>query len=135
MTHARPGPARAWVDDPATGRGVRSRLGGPPSGEDEGRGQREQQARLEGDQRRHDDGGGIGRPQLTTAGWKWFTGAEPPSTRCVPAPPPAEAASWVALSGASVGLARLASVRFAAGQWVRRTGALPHGAEDVEVRL
>ena len=73
--------------------------------------------------------------KLTLAGRKWFTGAEPPDHPLRPGTSAAEAATWAALSGAAVGVARLASVRFAADQWVRRTGALPHGADDVEVRL
>jgi hypothetical protein len=73
--------------------------------------------------------------KLTVAGWKWFTGAEPPKQPLRPGISAGEAATWAALSGAAVGVARIASVRFAANQWMRRTGALPKGAEDVEVRL
>jgi hypothetical protein len=73
--------------------------------------------------------------RVSIAAWKWFTGDEPPEHPLRPGTSVGEAATWVALSGASVGLARLASVRFAASRWVRATGALPRGAEDVEVRL
>ena len=72
--------------------------------------------------------------RVSIAAWKWFTGDEPPEHPLRPGTSVGEAATWAALSGASVGLARIASVRFAASQWVRTTGALPQGAEDVEVR-
>ena len=73
--------------------------------------------------------------KLTIAGWKWFTGAEPPKHPLRPGISAEEAAVWAALSGAAVGVARVASVRIAASQWERRTGELPRGAENIEVRL
>jgi hypothetical protein len=73
--------------------------------------------------------------KLTIAGWKWFTGAEPPKHPLRPGITAGEAATWAALSGAAVGVARMASVRIAANHWQRRTGELPQGAENIEVRL
>ena len=73
--------------------------------------------------------------KLTIAGWKWFTGAEPPEHPLRPGISGTEAATWAALSGAAVGVARMASVRVAANHWQRRTGELPRGAESITVRL
>ena len=73
--------------------------------------------------------------KLTINGWKWFTGAEPPEHPLRPGISAGEAATWAALSGAAVGVARMASVRIAANQWLRRTGELPRGAENLTVRL
>jgi hypothetical protein len=59
------------------------------------------------------------------AAWRTATGAEPPASPEDPDISWAEAISWALLSGAVIGLARLAATRQAAAYYRRSTGELP----------
>jgi hypothetical protein len=57
--------------------------------------------------------------------WKTTTGTEPPTIPEDPDTNWIEAVSWALLSGAVIGLARLAATRRAAAYYRRSTGELP----------
>jgi hypothetical protein len=57
--------------------------------------------------------------------WRTATGSEPPTIPEDPDTHWAEAIGWALLSGAVIGLARLAATRQAAGYYRRSTGHLP----------
>jgi hypothetical protein len=57
--------------------------------------------------------------------WRAVTGTEPPRVPEDPDSSWAEAVSWALLSGAVIGLARLAATRRAAAYYRRSTGELP----------
>jgi hypothetical protein len=57
--------------------------------------------------------------------WRTATGNEPPTVPEDPDTSWAEAVSWALLSGAVIGLARLAATRRAAAYYRRSTGELP----------
>jgi len=59
------------------------------------------------------------------AGWRAVTGAAPPSAPESPDTHWAEAVTWAVLSGAVVGIARLAATRRAAAYYRTSTGELP----------
>jgi hypothetical protein len=63
-------------------------------------------------------------------GWKAVSGKPPPANPEHPAVTWPEAVSWAVVSGAAVGLARLAAQKKVAASWHRSTGALPPGLED-----
>jgi hypothetical protein len=56
---------------------------------------------------------------------------DPPANPANPQTTWAEAIIWAALSGAVIGLVRLAVQRAVAHGWVRATGSLPPGMEDI----
>lgn len=68
--------------------------------------------------------------KLLTFVWKTATGKEPPANPEHPAVTWPEAASWAVVSGAAVGLARLAAQKKVAATWHRSTGSLPPGLEE-----
>lgn len=68
--------------------------------------------------------------KLLTAVWKKATGKEPPANPEHPDVTWAEAASWAAVSGVVVGLARLVAQRQTAATWHRASGHLPPGLEE-----
>lgn len=57
--------------------------------------------------------------------WRTATGSEPPTIPEDPDTNWTEAVSWALLSGAVIGLARLAATRRAAAYYRRSTGELP----------
>jgi hypothetical protein len=68
----------------------------------------------------------VMRKALTTA-WRTATGDDPPTIPEDPETDWAEAIGWAALSGALIGLARLAAKRQAARYYQHSTGHLPPG--------
>jgi hypothetical protein len=62
-------------------------------------------------------------------GWKIATGKEPPANPEHPAVAWPEAISWAVVSGAVVGLARLAAQKKVAASWHKSTRALPPDLE------
>ena|SRR5687767_2620108 len=69
------------------------------------------------------------------AGWKAATGKNPPANPADPDVAAREAVAWAVVSGALIGLARMAAARRAAGYYAKSTGHLPPGlgkGEDEE---
>ncbi len=64
-------------------------------------------------------------------GWARTKGGEPPRNPAVPGTSWGEALSWAIASGVAVGVARLIATKGVAGGWVKATGALPPGVEEV----
>jgi hypothetical protein len=62
--------------------------------------------------------------------WKTVSGKEPPANPEHPAVTWPEAVTWAVVSGAVVGLARLAAQKKVAASWHRSTGSLPPGLEE-----
>jgi hypothetical protein len=71
----------------------------------------------------------VARKTLAFA-WKSVSGKPPPANPEHPAVTWPEAASWAVVSGAVVGLARLAAQKKVAASWHRSTGSLPPGLEE-----
>ena len=74
-------------------------------------------------------GATIARKLLTFV-WKQVTGKEPPANPEHPDVTWGEAATWAAVSGVAVALARLVAQRQAAATWHRASGELPPGLEE-----
>lgn len=74
--------------------------------------------------------GALVARKALTLGWKVVSGKEPPANPEHPDVTWGEAASWAVVSGAVVGLARLAAQKRVASSWHRSTGALPPGMEE-----
>jgi hypothetical protein len=70
----------------------------------------------------------VARRSLTMA-WKMATGKEPPANPEHPTVTWPEAVTWAVVSGAVVGLARLAAQKKVAASWHRSTGAPPPSRE------
>jgi CDP-diglyceride synthetase len=70
----------------------------------------------------------VARKSLAFA-WKIATGKEPPANPEHPAVTWPEAITWAVVSGAVVGLARLAAQKKVAASWHRSTGTLPPDVE------
>jgi len=64
--------------------------------------------------------------------WKTATGNEPPTIPEDPDTNWAEAVAWAVLSGAVIGIARLAATRQAAAYYKRSTGELPKALRRAE---
>jgi len=62
--------------------------------------------------------------------WKVASGKKPPANPEHPEVTWPEALSWAVLSGAIVGVARLAAQKKVAASWHRSTGALPPGLRE-----
>ena len=62
-------------------------------------------------------------------GWKATTGKTPPSNPADPDVDIKEAVAWAAVSGALIGLARMAAGRQAANYYAKSTGHLPPGLQ------
>ncbi|MDQ1695216.1 MAG: hypothetical protein QOJ03_569 [Frankiaceae bacterium] len=62
--------------------------------------------------------------------WKAASGKAPPANPEHPAVTWPEAVAWAVVSGAVVGLARLAAQKKVAASWHRSTGSLPPGLEE-----
>lgn len=77
-------------------------------------------------------GSGVAAKKALHKGWKAVTGKEPPANPEHPRTTWPEAIVYAMVSGAIVGLARLAARKVAANVWEKRTGALPPGLEEVE---
>jgi hypothetical protein len=77
-------------------------------------------------------GSGVAAKRALHKTWKTVTGNEPPANPEHPRTTWPEAIAYAMISGAIVGLARLAARKVAAGVWQKRTGALPPGLEEVE---
>ena len=69
--------------------------------------------------------------KLLTKTWTSVTGNEPPVNPEHPEVTWVEALSWAVLSGVAVALARLVATRAAADRWVKTTGSLPPGLEEM----
>src|SRR3954453_11222255 len=78
-------------------------------------------------------GATVAARKAMTATWKLSTGKQPPSNPEHPDVSLAEEATWAAVSGVAVGLARMFATRAAADYYRRSTGHLPANLEDVEV--
>ncbi|RKS80490.1 uncharacterized protein DUF4235 [Motilibacter peucedani] len=80
-------------------------------------------------------GGAVGAAwaarKLVTTGWKLTTGNEPPANPEDPEVEWVEAVGWALLSGAVIGLARLAASRQAAVWYSKATGTTPANLNDV----
>ena len=63
--------------------------------------------------------------KLVTTAWQAVTGSEPPVNPEDPDTTWAEAAGWALLSGAVIGLARLAAARQVTAGYRKRTGKVP----------
>ncbi len=68
----------------------------------------------------------VTKKALTTS-WKAATGKTPPANPADPDVEVKEAVAWAAVSGALIGLARMAAARRAAGYYKKSTGHLPPG--------
>ncbi len=68
----------------------------------------------------------VAKKALNT-GWKAATGKHPPANPADPDVAVKEAVAWAAVSGALIGLARMAAARGAAGYYAKSTGNLPPG--------
>lgn len=66
----------------------------------------------------------VTKKALNTS-WKAATGKTPPANPADPDVDVKEAVAWAAVSGALIGLARMAAARRAAGYYVKSTGKLP----------
>lgn len=64
-------------------------------------------------------------------GWARTRGGEPPRNPAVPGTTWSEAVAWAVASGVTVGIARLVATKGVASGWVKTTGQLPPGVEDV----
>ena len=67
------------------------------------------------------------RRRRSTPSWKAATGKNPPANPADPDVDVGEAVAWAAVSGALIGLARMAAARRAAGYYAKSTGHLPPG--------
>lgn len=74
--------------------------------------------------------GALVARKLLTFTWKAISGKAPPANPEHPAVTWTEAVSWAVVSGATVGLARLAAQKKVAASWHRSTGALPPHLDD-----
>jgi hypothetical protein len=68
----------------------------------------------------------VAKKALNT-GWKAATGKTPPANPADPDVEVKEAVAWAVVSGALIGLARMAAARRAAGYYAKSTGHLPPG--------
>ena len=68
----------------------------------------------------------VTKKALNTS-WKAATGKTPPANPADPDVDVKEAVAWAVVSGAVVGLARMAAARRAAGYYAKSTGHLPPG--------
>jgi hypothetical protein len=68
----------------------------------------------------------VAKKALNT-GWKAATGKKPPANPADPDVEAKEAVAWAVVSGALIGLARMAAARRAAGYYAKSTGHLPPG--------
>jgi hypothetical protein len=68
----------------------------------------------------------VTKKALNTS-WKAATGKTPPANPADPDVDVKEAVAWAIVSGAAVGLARMAAARRAAGYYAKSTGHLPPG--------
>lgn len=64
-------------------------------------------------------------------GWAKTKGGEPPRNPAIPGTTWSEALTWAVASGVSVAVARLIATKGVASTWVKATGQLPPGVEDV----
>jgi hypothetical protein len=62
--------------------------------------------------------------------WKATTGKQPPANPEHPEVTWAEAIGWAVVSGAVIGVARMAAQRKVAASWHKSTGQLPPGLES-----
>jgi hypothetical protein len=74
--------------------------------------------------------GAMAARKTLSFAWKAVSGKEPPANPEHPAVTWPEAVSWAVVSGATVGLARLAAQKKVAASWHRSTGSLPPGLEE-----
>src|SRR5205823_8118844 len=74
--------------------------------------------------------GAVAARKVLRVAWKTSTGKQPPANPEHPEVTWGEAISWAVLSGAVVGVARMAAQRKVASSWHRSTGHLPPGLEE-----
>lgn len=72
----------------------------------------------------------VARSALDKA-WARTRGGEPPRNPAVPGTSWPEALSWAVASGVTVAVARLLATKGVASTYVKATGSLPPGVEDV----
>jgi Protein of unknown function (DUF4235) len=73
---------------------------------------------------------GIAARKAMTTSWKLATGKQPPANPEHPDVSMGEAMAWAALSGVTVGLARMFASRKAAEYYRKSTGHLPANLQD-----
>jgi hypothetical protein len=76
-------------------------------------------------------GAGIVARKVLVKSWHLATGDDPPANPQAPGTSWPEAIGWAVVSGAFMGLARMFATRKAAGYYLRSTGHLPPGMEEV----
>ena len=74
---------------------------------------------------------GIAARKALVTGWQKTTGHEPPANPATPGTGWGEAITFACVSGAAIGLARMLATRKAADYYLRSTGHLPPGMEEV----
>ncbi len=74
---------------------------------------------------------GLAARKLLATIWTKVTGKSPPMNPASPGTTWPEAIGWAAASGVVMGVARLLATRKAAATWVKRSGRLPPGLEEV----
>jgi hypothetical protein len=74
---------------------------------------------------------GIAVRNLMMSAWKAVTKHDPPNNPADPTTGWGEAVLWTAVTGLTVGVARMIASRGAAAGWQKATGTLPPGLQDV----
>ena len=69
--------------------------------------------------------------KVLIAAWRRARKADPPTNPAAPGTSWGEALAWTAATGVAVAVARMVAQRGAAGAWVKATGHLPPGLEEV----
>src|SRR5699024_9046707 len=71
-------------------------------------------------------------PQVAAAAWRFTTGRKPPSEARHPQISAREAVTWAVFTGVTTEVAKLLVRRGAARYWVRSTGQLPPGLDELD---
>lgn len=71
-------------------------------------------------------------PQVAAAAWRFTTGRKPPSEARHPQISGREAVAWAVFTGVTTEVAKLLVRRGAARYWVRSTGQLPPGLDELD---
>jgi hypothetical protein len=74
--------------------------------------------------------GAFAARKVLQLAWKTATGKQPPANPEHPEVTWAEAIGWAVVSGAVIGVARMAAQRKVAASWHKSTGQLPPGLES-----
>lgn len=74
-------------------------------------------------------GAGIAARQIMRGGWKLYRRDEPPDNPAARSVSWGDALAWTAVTGLTVGFARLLAERSAAGAWKKLRGHYPEGLD------